>query len=184
MDIARNGLTRRFAVDERGTAAFEVVLLIPTIVLAMLMLMALAQTAILRQKTLIAARYDAFHYRLTGESASEDAVRGAVGAPGSWSAEDVEGGDADIASKMPNPDALISQVFSALLSKLSGVGTVRSSATHQPRRTVLSRILYADSVEGRYFLPGGTWTDETCGPYLALLKRALDLGGFNVLVGY
>ncbi len=168
--------------DERGTSVIELVLVTVMVVTGMLMLTALTQTVILRQKALVAARFGAFYERVAGEQPDAKAVQRAVAAQGTWRTASGDEPDSDPTSDLDSGDPVTNTLFQAVVTALTRVGTKATTATAESPPTLLPRYFGARTVTARYVLPGGTWTDDDCGTFIAHLSAAVNLGPFEQLL--
>jgi hypothetical protein len=174
----------RYDRKERGTAVMEFVLVMPLAVIAILLLIGLGHTIMVKQQSLVAARYAAFYHRSREEAPSLGEVRSEVvrRIPTQQETWNVSGAgesaaDAGIKSGDLGP---IAGAVDAVLNGLGGDGVISYTTGRIPRRGFLPSLHSFNNVGAHYALANRTWNCDERGDYFSLLSGQLGIPKINL----
>ncbi|MBI1353563.1 MAG: hypothetical protein GC160_04400 [Acidobacteria bacterium] len=172
--MARQTGTKRQA--RRGSAVIELLLALPSIALALMLLVTMSETLVLRQEGLVAARQAAFLDRLTGKTTSAaDALRASSARGEPWRLERREGssGLGSFAGAFSTLGELAGLGLGTLSSS-DAAGAVSYQVKRQPDG-LFARTLRLGEASAQYELERGTWTSSQCGGFAAALKDKVSI---------
>jgi hypothetical protein len=176
---------------ERGTAAMEMVLSLPILVLVILLLIGLGHTLMAKPRSLVAARYASQYGIVHGSAPSAAGVAQSVGERGQrWSllaykgrADDEEVGELERESQQVNESG-VSGFFNSLLNFMSGDGRYTTVASTRPRRGIVPRLMTVGEARGAFVIEQDTWNcEKNRGSYLTLItsRASSSLGSVPLL---
>jgi hypothetical protein len=168
---------RRSRKNERGTSVIEFMLWMPMIFFILVFFIGLGWTLMLRQQTLIAARYAAFYKEMGTSSPSAPQVSGCVSPRGEqWQLiENSSAAESTSGLSAGSTDGGISSEFESVVSQLGVTGTTSYQAEVVPRLGPLPSLLQLSNSRATYVLPTGTWTGDGCGAYQSLLTSGISI---------
>jgi hypothetical protein len=159
----------------RGSSVFEFVLVLPAAALVIVMLIGSAQTLLLRQYALIAARQAAFYQRVTGCQASATMIGQNIPAGDSpWQVG--QGTQPGSGNQLPfSGGGGILGVVEGFIANAVGAFSVHASNT--PRRGYIARSFQISDASANYSLIQGYWTNNDCSVMMAALSGLLNALG-------
>jgi hypothetical protein len=155
----------------RGTSTMEFVLLLPAIVFAMMFILGLARTLVLRQHGLVAARYAAFYERVSGHTPSSTQLRDAITTQWTIIPTKANAGP-DLLKNLAGSDE-VAKRFGSLVMGLGRSSEIRCAAGHRVEQGLVKATLNLTDVKVEYRLPTGSWTSNECGGFMPLLLDEL-----------
>lgn len=156
----------------RGVSVLEFVLILPAAALVIVVLIGSAQTVLLRQYALIAARQAAFYQRVTGCPATAAMIGqnipsgdspwtlGPRGQASSGNQLAIDGDSSGILSLVAN-----------FIARAAGAFSVE--ARNAPRRGIIPKIFQISDAKADYGLLSGYWTNNDCSVMLAAVTGVL-----------
>ncbi len=167
---------------ERGLSSLEVAMIMPLIVLFTVMAIGIGETLIVRQHSVIAARYAATRHSLDNDSPENSQVSMAVSAGREkWSLIPDTNNATHILTAMIG--GMPSGIGSALLLFINHAGR-RGEISYEvrslPIRGIFARLFTLNEATGKYRIPTGTWNCRQGGGILSAIGEKVRVPGLNI----
>lgn len=175
-------ITRDSMVNEHGLSSLEVTLILPLIVLLMVMAIGIGEALIVRQHSVIAARYAATMHSLN-QSAPAPAKVSAAASVGreSWTTStEISGASFNKSGLLSGLSAMLTGTISAFINRSGIMGDITYRVSSLPTRGIFARYFTLNRAEGFYRLPGGTWTCQNGGGIMAGLAGQIKIPGMTI----
>lgn len=174
--------TRVSRIDERGLSSLEVTMILPLIALLMVMAIGIGEALIVRQHSVMAARYAATMHSLNQSAPSPAQVSAAASAGReTWMASPViSGASFNQSGLIGGLSVIVNSAISAFIDRAGRLGDITYRLGSQPSRGIFARYFTLKLAEGYHRLPSGTWTCLNGGGIMAGLTGQVKIPGMTI----
>jgi hypothetical protein len=175
-------MTKYYQHQQRGLSSLEVAMVMPLIVLFTVMAIGIGETLIVRQHSVIAARYAATRHSLDNDSPADGQVSTAVSdGREKWSLTPDTKSAAHILAAMTG--GIPSGIGSALLLFINHAGRrgeISYEARSLPIRGIFARLFTLNEATGKHRIPTGTWNCRQGGGILSAIGEKVKVPGLKI----